>query len=298
MTTSRLLLLPLLAALSVSARAQTAPAVPAVPAAPAAPASAPDPTFLSAVTGNINVTSNYKFRGQDQGTLKGWSPAVQGGFDWSGLGGFYVGNWNSNISFAGNIEMDFYGGYKGEIVKDVGYDVGVLQYYYPKNGGDINFNTTELYAAVSYQWLSLKYSGTVSNDYFGIGKAQQLVAQDAGGSLSSKGRGTGYIDLSANYPVIDKLTLNAHVGYTHLSSDLRNASFSVACVDTAGHSHASAGACGGDVGVPSYADWKVGVTYDLGTGFSVAGAVVGASKKSFYHDANSTRAIVTLSKAL
>ena len=286
-----LFLLPLLAIASVGAQAQTAPA------APAAAASAPDPTFFSAVTGNINVTSNYKFRGQDQGTLKGWSPAVQGGFDWSGLGGFYVGNWNSNISFAGNIEMDFYGGYKGEIVKDVGYDVGILQYYYPKNGGDINFNTTELYAAVSYQWLSLKYSGTVSSDYFGIGKAQQLIAQDAGSSLSSKGRGTGYLDLSANYPLVDKLTLNAHVGYTHLSSDLRNASYSVACVDTSGRAHAAAG-CGGDVGVPSYLDWKAGVTYDLGTGFSVAGALVGASKKSFYHDANSTRAIVTFSKAM
>ena len=286
-----LFLLPLLAIASVGAQAQTAPA------APAAAASAPDPTFFSAVTGNINVTSNYKFRGQDQGTLKGWSPAVQGGFDWSGLGGFYVGNWNSNISFAGDIEMDFYGGYKGEIVKDVGYDVGILQYYYPKNGGDINFNTTELYAAVSYQWLSLKYSGTVSSDYFGIGKAQQLIAQDAGSSLSSKGRGTGYLDLSANYPLIDKLTLNAHVGYTHLSSDLRNASYSLVCEDTSGRSHAAAG-CGGDVGVPSYLDWKAGVTYDLGTGFSVAGALVGASKKSFYHDANSTRAIVTFSKSM
>ncbi len=54
------------------------------------------------------MTSNYKFRGQDQGTLKGWSPAVQAGFDWT-ANGFYVGNWNSNISFAGNIEVDFYG---------------------------------------------------------------------------------------------------------------------------------------------------------------------------------------------
>ena len=261
---------------AVGAMAQTA-----APAA-AASAPAPEPTFLSAVTGNINVTSNYKFRGQDQGTLKGWSPAVQGGFDWSGLGGFYVGNWNSNISFAGNIEMDFYGGYKGEIVKDVGYDVGILQYYYPKNGGDVNFNTTELYAAVSYQWLSLKYSHTVSPDYFGIGKAQF----DFGATSRPRGRNTGYLDLTGNYPVMDKLTLNAHVGYTHFASGLRHAS-----VD---------GGEGGvvDIGVPNYVDWKIGVTYDLGSGFSAAAAAVGASKKSFYHDANSTRAIITLSKTL
>ena len=197
--------------------------------------------------------------------------------------------------------MDIYGGYKGEIVKDLGYDVGILQYYYPKNGGDINYNTLELYAAVSYQWLSLKYSGTVSSDYFGIGKVQQLIAADDGRSLSSKGRGTGYIDLSANYPVVDKLTLNAHVGYTRLSSDLRNASYAFTCDDVRQRPHVAATdeGCGvANVGVPSYLDWKIGVTYDLGTGFSVAAAAVGASKKGFYGDANSTRAIVTFSKAL
>ena len=291
-----LFVLPFLALASVCAQAQTAPAAPAAPAS----APAPDPTFLSAVTGNINLTSNYKFRGQDQGTLKGWSPAVQGGFDWS-QNGFYVGNWNSNVSFAGDIEMDIYGGYKGEIVKDVGYDVGILQYYYPKHGGDVNYNTLELYAAISYQWLSLKYSGTVSSDYFGIGKTQRLLAEADGTSLSSKGRGTGYLDLSANYPLVDKLTLNAHVGYTRFSSDLRDASFAFTCDDTRSRPHVAAvdQGCGvADIGVPNYLDWKVGVTYDLGSGFSAAAAAVGASKKSFYGDANSTRAIVTFSKAL
>ena len=267
---------PLFVAFLNTAQAQGAPA-------PADAASAP--TFLSAVTGNINVTTNYKFRGQDQGSGKGWSPAVQGGFDWS-QNGFYVGNWNSNIGFAGNIEMDFYGGYKGEIAKDFGYDVGILQYYYPKNGGDINFNTTEIYGALSYSFLSLKYSHTVSNDYFGIGRAQE----GAGVSPRPRGRNTGYLDLSANYPLIDKLVFNAHVGYTRYASDLRHASFTT--------DDGEGGIATTDVGVPDYADWKLGLTYDLGSGFSVAGAVVGASKRSFYGDINKTRAIVTLSKAL
>src|SRR6202142_524713 len=146
-----LILLPLFAAVCIGAQAQTTEA--AAPAAAAA--SAPEPT-PSPFTGNINLTSNYKFRGQDQGTLKAWSPAVQGGFDWT-QNGWYLGNWNSNVSFAGNIEMDLYGGYRGEITKHLGYDVGFLQYYYPKNGGQVNFNTTELYGLLSWQWLSLKY---------------------------------------------------------------------------------------------------------------------------------------------
>ncbi len=287
MTKKFLVFAPVLAAVFACAQAQTTMA----PAAAAAPASAADPAPAPAFTGNINATSNYKFRGQDQGTLKGWSPAVQGGFDWT-ANGFYVGNWNSNISFAGNIEMDFYGGYRGELAKDVGYDVGILQYYYPKHGGDVNFNTTELYGALSWQWLSLKYSHTVSNDYFGIGRGEEILAAANETAISRpKGRNTGYLDLSANYPLVDKLTLNAHVGYTRYSSDIRHASFDV---------FSGGGACDPCTfsGVPNYTDWKIGVTYDLGSGFSVAGAAVGASKKSFYGDANSTRAIITLSKTM
>ncbi|MDQ6627602.1 MAG: TorF family putative porin [Pseudomonadota bacterium] len=263
---------PLLAAACVCAQAQTV--------APAAAAgSAPEPTLLSSITGNINVTTNYKFRGQDQGTGRYFSPAVQGGFDWS-QNGFYVGNWNSNVSFAGNIEMDFYSGYKGEIAKDFGYDVGILQYYYPqRKGSPINFDVTELYGALTYMWASAKYSHTVSSDYFGIGESFQK-----GVPLGSrpKGRNTGYLDLSANYPLVEKLTLNGHLGYTRYASGLRNVR----------------AASGATIGTPDFYDYKLGLTYDLGSGLAVAGAVVGANKKDYYGDINKTRVILTLSKTL
>jgi uncharacterized protein (TIGR02001 family) len=98
-----LILLPVLVALTAVAQAQT------TPAAPAAAASAPEPA-PSPFTANIALTTKYKFRGQDQGNTNWFSPAVQGGFDWS-QNGFYVGNWNSNVSFSNAaIEMDFYGG--------------------------------------------------------------------------------------------------------------------------------------------------------------------------------------------
>ena len=213
MKNKSLILLPVLALAFTCAQAQTA-------APAAAPASAPEPT-PSAFTGNINLTSNYKFRGQDQGTLKAWSPAVQGGFDWT-QNGFYLGNWDSNVSFAGNIEMDLYGGYRGEITKELTYDVGILQYYYPKNGNTttINFNTTEIYGSLAYSFFTLKYSHTVSSDYFGLGQINQA---NEGLSSRPKGTNTGYLDLSGNYEVVKGLTLNGHVGYTRLSSDLRDA---------------------------------------------------------------------------
>ncbi|MEP7301925.1 MAG: TorF family putative porin [Caldimonas sp.] len=241
---------------------------------------APEP---SPFTANLNLATKYKFRGQDQGNDKFLSPAFQGGFDWS-ANGWYLGNWNSNIGFTNTgIEMDFYGGYRGEISKDFGYDVGLLEYYYPSKDMAIQFNTLELYGALTWQWLTVKYSHTVSKDYFGNGQAGELL----GLGYKPSGRHTGYLEANANFPLVDKLTLNAHAGYTRYSSDLRNAR--TATVDNA---------------IPNYFDYKLGVTYDLGSGFSIAGAVVGASKRSFYKtyfggsDVNKTTAIFTLSKVM
>ena len=245
-----------------------------------APAAAPEPT-PSPFSANLNLTTKYKFRGQDQGNTNFFSPAIQGGFDWT-QNGFYLGNWDSNIGFTNaGIEMDFYGGYKGEIAKDFGYDVGILQYYYPQKNKVVDFNVTELYGALSWQWLTVKYSHTVSKDYFGIGQAQEI----AGSTPRPSGRNTGYLEAAANFP-IDKWTINTHIGYTHYSSALRNATFD-----------AGEGTITSD-GVPNFYDYKLGVTYDLGSGFSVAGAVVGASKKNFYGDINKARAIFTLSKTM
>ena len=234
-----------------------------------AAAHAEDP---SPFTANVSLTTNYKYRGQDQGNNK---PAIQGGFDFS-KSGFYIGSWNSSIGFTNaGLEMDVYGGYKGEITKDLTYDVGVLQYYYPQRDKVVDFNTTEIYGALSFGPATLKYSHTVSKDYFGWG----------GGVY--KGRNTGYIDLAANFPIATGLTLNTHVGYTRYASELRD---NVVAYD-------------GTTLLPNYYDYKVGATYDLGSGFSIAGAIVGANKKAAYTDStgfayNKARFIATLTKSM
>jgi uncharacterized protein (TIGR02001 family) len=278
-----LVISPLLVAGSLSLQAQTTPP-PAEPGPQAVAPAAQAPA--SPFTANVSLTTKYKFRGQDQGNTNWFSPALQGGFDWS-QNGWYAGNWNSNVNFSNAaIEMDFYAGYKGEVVKDVGYDVGVLQYYYPQKNKVVDFNTTEIYGALSWQWLSLKYSHTVSNDYFGIGEGQQNTAAANSAVIGRpKGRNTGYLDLSGNFPLVDKLTLNVHAGYTRYASDLRDASFTV-------------GAAATGLGVPNFYDYKIGATYDLGSGFSAAAAYVGANKRSFYGDINKPRAIFTISKTM
>jgi len=216
-----------------------------------------------AVTSNLTLTTKYKYRGQDQSNpTKNVAPALQGGFDYT-KNGFYVGNWNSTVGFVPgtDLEMDIYGGYKGEITKEIGYDVGALRYQYPQGA---HFNTTELYGAMSWKFVTAKLSYTVSKRYFGF----------------EEGQGTLYADLSANYEVVKGVTLNGHLGGTRFSHD----------------AHVAATASG--TSLVSYIDYKLGATYDLGSGFSAAAAYVGANKKDTWGDANKGRLILSVTKAM
>lgn len=155
------------------------------------------------VTGNLGVFSNYIFRGVTQTSE---NAALQGGFDYAHKSGAYAGVWGSNVSWlndstaytGSSLELDMYGGYKGTIGKtDFGYDVGGIYYYYPgdKNTA-LSANTTEVYGALTWQWLTAKLSYALT-DYFGTPDSS----------------GTYYADLSASYPVGKSgVTLLAHVG--------------------------------------------------------------------------------------
>jgi len=181
-----LLSLAVLSALSVPT------AVFAETAAPAAAAPAPAYT----VSYNVGLYSQYNFRGLTQTSEK---PAIQGGVDFTHASGFYLGSWASNISWledaatasaGGNssgyrnssLELDVYGGYRNTIgATGLGYDVSVLQYIYPgsNNLPAVSANTTELGAALSYQWLQGKVSYIASKN--GLGNADDSLRVDLGG---------------------------------------------------------------------------------------------------------------------
>jgi len=81
---------------------------------------------------NIAITSNYLFRGI---TLSNDDGAVSGGFDW-GYNGFYVGTWASSISAVEteSFEIDYYGGYAGEL-GGFSYSLDIIYYDYPGEAG-------------------------------------------------------------------------------------------------------------------------------------------------------------------
>ena len=150
---------------------------------------------LAEVSGNVTLTSDYRFRGWSQTTS---DPAIQGGFDYNHDSGFYVGTWGSNVEFAGSLELDYYAGFANDINDSIGYDVGVIYYDYP--GGDlggVDPEFWEVYGGLSGDLGPVSLSGTISysDDYFGeTGKAW-------------------YYDLGASYGLPYDISLNAHFGY-------------------------------------------------------------------------------------
>ena len=239
------------------------------------------------IAANVTVVNDYRYRGISQTNFK---PAIQGGFDYAHESGFYIGNWNSSISWISDaynaasvpvksspstsapIEMDFYAGYKKELIGEgFASDFGVLQYYYPTTGlggvqsktwvtanpsmrqtSGVNPSTTELYVAQNFTFGPVtgfgKFSYAVTN-LFGIQNSQ----------------GSFYPDLTANYDTgLYGITVNAHVGYQYVPNNV---------VTTT----ALAGAGNGGTWNLSYADWKLGVTKDFGGGLSGTAYYTGTS---------------------
>jgi len=246
-----------------------------------APAPAPE---VSPITANVTVASSYAYRGLTQSNYR---PAIQGGFDYAHESGFYIGNWNSSISWIsdGNpqgantsqsvsapIEMDFYAGYKKELIGEgFATDIGVLQYYYPTTNfpnssgtnanvtsnpatrqlNGVNPNTTEAYLAQNFTFGSVSGFAKVSyalTNLFGI--------------YNSKG--SFYPDLTANYDTgLYGVTLNAHVGYQYVPNNYTQTG--------------TTNSARGQTFNMSYVDYKLGLTKDFGGGLSGSVAYVGTN---------------------
>lgn len=184
------------------------------------------------LSGNITLTTDYVFRGisQSQG-----QPALQGGFDYAHESGFYIGTWASNVGWVDDVakknnsmEIDLYLGYAGE-AGPISYDVGAIRYFYPGSSisGVATPDSTEVYVALGWEFIELKYSHAVSKYLFGWT-----------GTNTDSTRNSNYLELNADYEFAAGWTASAHVGRQIIKKN----------------------------GGASYADWAVGISKDVGFG--------------------------------
>ena len=223
---------------------------------------APEPDYTVAY--NVGVVSDYRFRGLSQTSLK---PALQLGVDFAHKSGFYLGAFGSNVNWVkdfnlatkGSYELDLYGGFKGNITEDLGFDVGLITYIYPGNtsgkagtpsGGNYsNANTNEIYAGLTYNVFSFKYSRSMG-DFLG----------------NLRSGGSQYFDLSANFDLGNGFTLTPHIG----RQTVPNQNFGGST----------------DGKAANYMDYALTLGKDFGSGLSGTAALIGTDTKrpGFYRD--------------
>lgn len=152
------------------------------------------------ISANVALTTDYRFRGV---SLSGGDPAIQGGFDVAHDSGFYVGTWASSIKGGpayGDLELDIYAGWSGNLTDAVSVDVGVLYYLYPTEDLGLDTDYIEPYASIGVNFGPAEAT-------FGVAYAPE---QD---SLGGDDNLYLYTDLGvgiANTP----FTLTGHLGYT------------------------------------------------------------------------------------
>lgn len=118
-------------------------------------------------------------------------PALQGGVDFDFGNGLYLGNWNSTGKFGAqgqaDLEIDLYGGYRGEFGQGWRYDIGAIRFVYPK---DNSWNANEWYVRLGHGIFSAQYGHGFGN-----------------------GNKTARLALSLAQPLTEKLTLEAGIAF-------------------------------------------------------------------------------------
>lgn len=210
-----------------------------------APAAAAEPTPEHTFVPKISLYSEYEYRGISQTSEK---PALQLNLDYTHSSGFYLGAFVSNITWlkdykdlglvkdSSPVEIDLFGGYKYEVLKDLTLDVGFLHYDYPGASALPKLpkpNTNEIYVGATYSFFNVKYSYSTGGT-FGI-------------PIS---KGTSFLELNYSQEIMPKLTLMAQIAKQKYKGTFQGFNNDREL---------------------TYTVYKAGASYDLGDGWTAGG---------------------------
>jgi uncharacterized protein (TIGR02001 family) len=145
------------------------------------------------ISANIGVTSNYVWRGLTQSAN---STAFSGGIDYSHDSGLYAGTWMSEAW--DDYELDFYGGYGGEI-SGVSYDAGLIYYSY---SSDSESDFAEINANVGWNFLSAGFAYVITAE-----DAVEAVEEDL------------YFYIGGSYDLPEDFSIGLTVGFVEPDGD-------------------------------------------------------------------------------
>lgn len=150
-------------------------------------------------------------------------PALQGSLDWTHDSGVYLGTWASNVDFP---DADVEVDLYGGYAFDYGaynIDVGAIGYYFPGAADSRDYDYYEGKLAVSRSMGKINTTGALNYSPDYIGGSGDAL----------------YASFGADAPIMDTgFTVQGSAGYQWIDDETA-------------------------FGAPDYADWSVGVSYDL-----------------------------------
>ena len=218
---------------------------------------------------SVTLTTDYIFRGTSQTNE---NPAIQGSFDYKNPVGVYLGVWASNVDESvskGNIEIDYYGGFNKEFLKDFSFDVSIIYYSYPGGGNDPEPDYIEGHVALSYVFAKLPTKPTIGIGYY--------YSPDFFGEDGNAHYVNGILDLALPY----RFGLGFEVGYQDVEGD-----------KTTGDNMGEGGGDGFD-----YVHWRVSLAYEI-KGFELNLSYHDTNDEDFLGNVADSRVVFGISRSL
>jgi uncharacterized protein (TIGR02001 family) len=207
------------------------------------------------VTFKAGILSDYRYRGVTQSRFK---PSYTAGVDYvNNPSGIFLGATGYTIKWIedggatdGNLEIDVYGGKRGELAPGWQYEVGGLYYWYPKNtyADAVTCTPAALYCTSNANTFELNGKIGTGPYYFQYSHSLTDLFGWKGSSNSA------YYDFGADFPLADGYVLNAHVGYQKVAN----------------------------LSAANFTDYRLGVTKDFGFVIASAAYVAADTDKAYY----------------
>jgi uncharacterized protein (TIGR02001 family) len=199
------------------------------------------PCWMDNLTGQMDFTSNYVFRGVSQTENL---PAVQGGLTYQFPIGAYFNLWGSNVKFTdtdATIELDTIAGWRGNFWgswSDLSYDLNIDRYNYP-GASELAYN--EFNSVFNYKIFQFGYSYS-ANAYASHGPGRYYIF---GLNYDIPSQYTLTIENVSAHATIAHYTLPKRAGDSYndysiwISKKLKNYTLTLQWTDTNGRQHNS-----------------------------------------------------------